>query len=439
MKAKEIAIRGIRKSSSIANRALSRAERLTAKVESKTTKILLGSDLSNSPHKEISYEKAYYGGREFNICPLNPALPAVGRKGAVVLLIPSLTKASFYGGAATALIVAGLIAKKTKRKLRIYETLTPGGKDGLVDFYKSNGINISNDAIELIDVSARRYNIYGYIDLHPDDIHIASAWWDAHILTLLPLSRKFIYLIQDYEPIFYSNSDEYVMAENTYQSQKFIPLCNTKLMLDFMSNRYAYIKDNGLYFEPAVSRAKNGYSTKNSDKKIMFLYGRPNVKRNLFYTAIQSINNVLDSNKLDPKEWEVYMAGQDKLPNISLTNGNIIKNLGKMDIDDYYNFAKSVDLTISLMMAPHPNYPTLEMSSIGSAVVSTKYENKQDLSNYSNNIFMAELNHADIERQIINASRLSYEKRIENAKKSKITQNWELALANSVENILRVI
>lgn len=435
MHPKEFSIRAIRKSSNIANKALSKGEKLTAKIEDKTTKILTGVDFSTGILKEAPFEKIFYNGIKYNICPLNPALPAVGRTGAIVLLIPSLSKSSFYGGTATALIVAGMMAEQTKRKLRIVETLSPGGKEGLGDFFAKNSINIKTEDVELIDVSARKYNVYGYIDLHPEDIHIASAWWDAYLLDQLPLNRKYVYLMQDFEPIFYANSDEYVLAENTYKSTKFIPLCNTKLMYDFLAKRYAYIKAHGKWFEPAVSQAKNGYSVENKVKKRIFLYGRPSVKRNLFYTAINALNIVFNTDEMQVSDWELYMAGQDKLPSIALTSGIKINNLGKMDIDEYYAFAKTIDLTLSLMMAPHPNYPTLELSSIGSAVVTTKYENKTDLSSYSKNIFMANLSTEDIAATILKASKLSYSQRIKNAQQSHIAQDWSKSLDTQIKSI----
>jgi hypothetical protein len=435
MNVKKIGLRVIRKSSHLTNKAIHKGLTFTTKVEDKSNRIISGVDFSASTFKEIPFEKVYFNGIKYNIAPLNPALPAVGRKGMVTLLIPSLSKASFYGGTATALLIAGKLAVNLNKNLRIVETLAPGGLDGLGDFFVKNNITLQENSIELIDVSARSYNIYGYLDIHPDDIHIASAWWDALLLDKLPLPKKYIYLLQDFEPIFYANSDEYLLAENTYHSNKFIPVCNTKLMYTFMSERYMNIKKNGIWFEPAMSQNKNGYSIENIDKKRLFLYGRPSVERNLFYSGLNALNIAFNSGALDPNKWDLYMAGQDKLPNITLSSGIEIKNLGKMDVATYYKFARTIDLTISLMMAPHPNYPTLELSSIGSAVVTTKYKTKQDLSEYSKNIYMADLSIESIVDAIKDASKISYKQRIDNAKQSNIPDNWDETLKELLEEI----
>lgn len=436
---KIFSLRAARKSSHLAGKAFSKALALTAKVENKSTKILMGSDFSLQAHDTIPFEKVFYNGIPYNIAPLNPALPKLKRSGAVTLLIPSLTSSSFYGGAATALIFAGSLALKLKKPLRIVETLQPGGKNGLSDFFHSNDISISEDDVELIDVSSRRYNVYGYVDIHPDDIFIASAWWDAHLLTQLPLPSKFVYLIQDFEPIFYANSDKYVLAETTYQSEKFIPVCNTELMYDFTAERYPYIREHGIWFEPAVSQADTGLSNQKEEgqKKRIFLYGRPNVERNLFFSALNALDKLFISQKLSGNEWEIYMAGQDKLPDITLTSDVVIKNLGKLPMNEYKEFAKSVDLAISLMMAPHPNYPTLEFASIGAAVVTTCYANKQDLSKYSKNITMSNLTIDSIADAIISASKVPYKSRIENAKKSNIESRWEKSLSQTLTKVTR--
>lgn len=434
-KLRKTGMRAVRKSAHLSHRVLRKGANFSAKVEDKTTRLITGKEFSAKLEPTMPVEKVVFNGIKYNIAPLNPALPAVGREGKVTVLVPSLNKRSFFGGTATALIVAGKLALKLKRPLRIVETLEPGGKEGLGDFLKDNGISLP-DEVELIDVSARTYNRYGYLDLHPDDILIASAWWDAKLLSQLPLKRNFIYLIQDYEPIFYPNSDEYVFAEETYHNKNFIPVLNTELMYKFMCSKdYQHIADNGVWFEPAVSRLQHGKSIKNTDKRRIFLYGRPSVARNLFYTAVSALNQVFDSEAIQANEWEIYMAGQDKLPNIRLSTGVQITNLGKMSMSDYSAFIKTVDVALSPMMAPHPNYPTLEFASVGAAVVSTRYRTKQTLATYSKNIIMCDLSTEDMAKALMKAMAISYDTRIDNLKSNNINNNWDEALAGVIDKI----
>lgn len=438
MNVKRFSIRAARKVAIYGNKFLTKGSRFSEKVERKATRILDGVDFSMKVEPFVPFEKIYYNTLP-EVIPVHPSMPAVGSQPTVTLLLPTLDGNSFFGGTATALVVAAKIALKQNRQLRIVQTLKTGSPDHLEGFFEREGIAFPEDRIKVISVADRAYNRYGYISMHPDDIFIASAWWDAKILSQLPLKNKFIYLIQDFEPIFYNNSDSYVLAEETYRGDNFIPLCNTKLMQEFMiAKGYPAFKSKSFYFEPAVSRINSGTVAKktNSEKRRLFLYGRPNVHRNLFFTALQSIQNTLYYGKLDPNEWEFYMAGQDHLPNVKLPSGVEVKNLGKMSVEEYIEFSKSIDVAVSPMMAPHPNYPTLEFASVGAAVVTTNYENKQDLSNYSNNIVVCGTSIESIADGIVKASKIKFADRVKNAQDSSIPSDWNKSLDDSINGVL---
>ena len=131
------------------------------------------------------------------------------------------------------------------------------------------------------------------------------------------------------------------------------------------------------------------------------------------------------------------MAGQDKLPSIVLSTGIPVQNLGKLSMDDYTQFVKTVDVAISPMMAPHPNYPTLEFASAGAAVVTTKYETKTDLSRYSKNILLADLNIESLAYNIVEAANIDYEKRIENLKSNDIEASWDATLEKVLNQLVK--
>ena len=435
---KKLSVRSVRKLSIVGNYYLRKVSNLATRVEGKATKILDGVDGSIRIEKTVQFEKVYYNANPF-ITPIQPAMPAIGSSPTITLFIPSLDGASFFGGTATALVASALLAKKMNRKLRIVQTLKTGNPGSLSFFFKREGIDFSDDNIKVISVTDRAYNKYGYISMHPEDIFIASAWWDAYLLNKLPLSQKFIYLVQDFEPIFYNNSDLYVMAEETYKYDSFIPLCNTELMLDFMKERSYRAFSKGYFFEPAVSRNTTGkitsITTDKAAKRKMFLYGRPNVHRNLFFTAVGSINTAIQSRYIKPSEWEFFMAGQDNLPDIQLSAGVTIKNLGKMSMSEYIEFCKTVDVAISPMMAPHPNYPTLEFASTGAMVVTTRYANKQNLDRYSKNIIMADTSLDSLAGAINIAVNTDKKTRQKNLTGSNISSSWHTSLNTTLGEI----
>lgn len=432
------AFRGVRKTAHISRRLFSKAAHVSGRVEQKVDRIIKGTDSTIKLHNKVLFEKVYSEALP-EITPIYPALPLAGRMPAVTILVPSLQKSSFFGGIATALILAGKLSADKGLPLRIVETIKHGNAqvEQLVDFFESNNIGLGANKIKLIDLSPRTYNNYGYLDIHPDDIYIASAWWDAYILDRLPLLRPYVYLIQDYEPIFYNNSDRSVLAESTYHSEKFIPVCNTNLMRDFMSQKgYKHISKSALYFEPAVNISnKSNPRPRTTDKRRLFLYGRPSVDRNLFYLALSCLDELFIEQSLDINDWELYMAGQDSLTDIVLETGIVIHNLGKMSLPDYYDFVGTVDIAFSPMLAPHPNYPTLEFASSGVSVVTTTYETKQDLSSYSKNIIIAPADPKSLKIALVKAAGMSAAEKQENAKNSSIGSDWHSALESVVRDL----
>lgn len=439
---KKNVLRVTRKSAHVGSKILQRSLNLSRKVEGKATRILDGTDFSVKINSVIPLEKIYYNTLP-EITPINPSLPAIGSTGCVVLFLPTLDGKSFYGGTATALVVAARAAQMKKLDLKIVQTLKTGEPENLSAFFKREGLEMPENKIHVVSVADRRYNVYGYVSMHPDDIYIASAWWDAHLLSQLPLPNKFIYLVQDFEPIFYNNSDQYILAEKTYKLKNFVPICNTKLMFDFMIDReYTAFKTKSAgYFEPAVSRIESGPVQKKEDgeKKKLFLYGRPNVHRNLFFTALESLDYAVKAGFLDPNEWEFVMAGQDNIPTIQMTSGIKIENLGKVSLQEYIDFSKTVDLAISPMMAPHPNYPTLEFSSIGTVVVTTRYGHKKDLGGYSNNIVMCDIDVESMAGAIKVAANKSFEDRIADLSSTSIPTNWKDSIDKPLTHILKNI
>jgi hypothetical protein len=436
-RSKEFIVRVIRKVAHIGNRALHKALSLSTRVEGKASRILDGSDYSIKVTDTDTLERVYYSNVPF-VLPINPALPRVDQTASVVLLIPSLDGKSFYGGAATALVVAAKLALAKKRPLHILQTTKTGHPSELQEFFDREGVRLDvKKSVTISSVADRAYNIYGYLPMHPDDIFIASAWWDAHTLLELPMKHKFIYLIQDFEPIFYNNSDFYVLAEETYKKTNFIPVCNTKLMYDFMKSRnYPAFAEKAFYFEPAVSRQLGDGRREKQGKKNLFLYGRPNVHRNLFFTALNSLDYSFKAGFLNPKEWNIFMAGDDNLPNIKLSSGPVIQNKGKMPMEEYVKFCKTIDVAVSPMMAPHPNYPTLEFASVGAQVVTTRYANKIDLSNYSSNIIMCDIGVESMAGAIREASSRVFKPK-KAAAKIMLPPNWDSSLNSVIDSVLR--
>jgi len=431
-----VAFRSIRKASHLINKVVRKGGGFLDKVESRSTRIIVDRTGSADARGDISVDDLIYTHLPHTL-PVHPTLPNLGQKPSITVFA-FLDPKGFYGGIATLLCVSAALANKLGYDFRVAQTTGFSKNTDVLGFLASKGILVEEERFSTVDLSKRSISNYGYLPLHPDDILVVSAWWDAQIASQLPLKNKFIYLIQDFEPIFYNNSDEYVFADQTYYSNKFLPILNTEILYEFFKeNDYTYIAENAVWFEPApapnvpnqvVSKAKK-------TTKTIFLYGRPNVHRNLFYNAVLAIDRALQDKRMQKFDWEIFSAGSGNVPDVKLHSGHTIKNKGKMDVDDYYSFALSVDIAVSPMLAPHPNYPTLEIASLGATVVTTKWRTKQNLDRYSPNIFMADASVDSMAENIITAALQTPSITKSNLAKTNIGNNWTEALDDPISKL----
>ncbi len=432
------ALRTIRKASHLSGKAATKTARLLDRVENKTSRIINAKSGSQQDINSVDVDDLFYS-RFPQLIPIHPGLPNVGQKASITVFVPSLSQRGFYGGIATLLIASASLANKLDLDYRVVQTSGFEKNEAVLDFLKENGIIIAPERFSTLDVSFRTPYNFAYLPIHPGDVVVVSAWWDAYNASKLPLGKKFVYMIQDHEPIFYSNSDEKVLAESTYHTDDFIPLCNTELLYDFfVANKYKYVTENAVWFEPAVAKPVS-QKKRLASKKKLFLYGRPNVDRNLFYGAIKALDLALLDDALNGIEFEIYSAGQSDLPTLKLHSGTYIENLGKMSYADYYDFAQSVDVAISPMLAPHPNYPTLELASIGAMVVTTKYETKQNLDRYCANIIMSDPDIVSLSKSIVKAVLTDESKRFANVKASRILKGWPDAVEPAISKIEKIL
>jgi O-antigen biosynthesis protein len=434
-----ISLRVLRKASHISGSVARKSGHFLERVEHKTSRIIINKSGSITGESSLPLSELLHHSYPY-LTPVHPALPMVGQRPSVTVFA-FLDPRGFYGGIATLLIVGAALANKLGYDFRVAQTTGFSKRTPVLEFLRSNGIDIPEDRFSTLDLSYRTPSNFAYLPMHPDDTVLVSAWWDAHVASMLPLPRKFIYLIQDYEPIFYNNSDARAFADQTYLGENFIPICNTELLHSFFAEKgYSYIQQQGIWFEPAPApKVDKSAPAPPAQKRRLFLYGRPSVHRNLFFSALQAIDKAFQNETLRSQDWEIISAGQSDIPSIKLSSGLIVKNLGKMDLDKYYRFASGIDVAVSPMMAPHPNYPTLEFASLGAMVVSTKYETKQDLGQYSKNILLADATIDDMADKIVQACMTPREKRLENLKHNHIGGDWQKTLKQPVEELAKRI
>ena len=164
----------------------------------------------------------------------------------------------------------------------------------------------------------------------------------------------------------------------------------------------------------------------------MFFYGRPKNPRNLYYFGLECLDEALKRGVIDTDLWDIYLAGYD-IEKIRFSNGYIPKMNGVMPWNEYADFARTVDLSFSLMYTPHPSYPPFDMLCSGAVVLTNEFKNKKDLQ-YSKNMILSKLNKEDIVNKMEKAIKLAenISEREENYLHNKINRDWNISFKDVV-------
>lgn len=236
-----------------------------------------------------------------------------------------------------------------------------------------------------------------HVPAHPRDVFLATAWWTANVADRLTAghgydSRRFLYLIQDFEPNFYPWGQEFSDALASY-SLDFDPIFNTTLLRDhFAAQGFAFATPDTPAFHPAIDIGHYADAPRPERApgrpRRLALYGRPEVARNMFPTAVEALARFVADEGLGPEDIELVSIGL-RHGAVSLPGGLTLASLGKLPWADYPDYLRRVDLGLSLMYSPHPSHPPLEMAAAGVRVVTNRFGPK-DLSRLSPAIASAE-------------------------------------------------
>ncbi len=312
------------------------------------------------------------------------------------LLVPSLNVEHVFGGIATALKFYKQLGEKLQVDLRVIIVDAELNQNAMVDMTGFSVVSSESDDTQEKQIVSFA-NRYGKtIPVGKNDIFMATGWWTAY--TIFPVIKwqaqtygiqehELIYFIQDYEPGFYPWSSRYLMADSTYKSDiPTVGIFNSKLLYDyFKENGYEFSRE--YYFEPVLNEKLKEELVEKKDtytrKKQILLYGRPGTARNAFELILASLNEWTQQYP-GASNWTILSAGE-AFDDITLKNGQVVKALGKVSLEEYAKIMLESQIGISLMVSPHPSYPPLEMSTFGMKVITNHYGNK-NLSDFNENI-----------------------------------------------------
>lgn len=315
------------------------------------------------------------------------------------VLIPGLTLRTMSGGPNTAVNLTYRLAQAGV-PVRYISTDIGMEQDRrlLWDHFESlTGISEQLSNVELATAHDRGLSLA----IGSRDVFLGTAWWTVQLIRrALPLMRikRFLYLIQDFEPGLYAWSTSAALAQETYAMDFRAIICGELLAEHLCASRVGRFADPSFIdrcapFEPAVDTEKfyPELTDPRSRKKRLLFYARPNAPRNLYELGLVALKRAVDRGAFSAAQWELWFMGEN-LPTADLGNGVAIRQYPWSDYMSYARLLRGADVGLSLMLSPHTSYPPLEMAACGATVVTNTYSVKtaERLREISENILPVE-------------------------------------------------
>ncbi len=309
--------------------------------------------------------------------------PPVPRR-RLTLLTDSISRGSLFGGVATSIMFAALLAQSLEASLRIVTQTEPAEAGSVMALLRENSIpwdeNIEFAFTDRYGAEEKE------IDLRSDDLFITTSWWTTYNALAGVPSTQIIYFLQEDERMFYPHDDKHLLCSELMRTPSLRIVVNSQLLhMHLVAEGFESIGRQDLWFEPAFPHATEATGPAEGNKHLFLFYARPSIGRNLFIRGMEAITAALEQNILDPAYWEFCFVGRD-LEDICLPRGVIPTLLQSIPWPEYCALVKRVDLGLSLMYTPHPSYPPLDLAAAGAVVVTNQYPPKTSLTQYSPNI-----------------------------------------------------
>jgi glycosyltransferase involved in cell wall biosynthesis len=311
-----------------------------------------------------------------------------GEPSRINVLIPGVDLRGFFGGYIGIFNLARkLAAQHPAVRLvcfeRDFEHLPSDWRRQIEGF---SGLDGLWESVEITDAPAA----VGKLGVSGDDQFVATTWWSAHIANAATreLGReRFLYMVQDYEPLFYPMGTWHTLAEQTYSFSHYA-LFSTEFLREFFRAQGLGVFADGepagaersTFFRNAITPVDppSAETMAARERRRLLFYARLETysPRNLFDLGVLALSDLIADGTIDER-WDLYGIGSVGGPaRFDLGGGRELTVLPRQDEGSYAEFLRKHDLGLSLMLSPHPSLVPLEMASAGMVTVTNTYANK---------------------------------------------------------------
>jgi hypothetical protein len=297
------------------------------------------------------------------------------------LIIPSIAADKAFGGVTTGVDVFLEIGKRTGADLRIIlDDFEHRIDRSLVD-KRAKDLALDPEKIEIVP----RLTDTPRIGIRATDIFMSYNWWATlNIRSVVRQQhnyfggapRPYLYLIQEYEPLFYPFSSTHMLARLAFEPRwPCWGIFNSAYLYEYF-HAQGHRVERAFVFEPRLSTGLRPFLADGSPvkKRRILVYGRPGAARNCFPAVVKGLT-AWSERYPEFSEWEVLSAGLPHKP-VRFGPNRVMQSLGKLPLDRYGQVLRTSAIGLSLMSSPHPSYPPLEMAHFGIRTITNRYANK---------------------------------------------------------------
>jgi hypothetical protein len=369
------------------------------------------------------------------------------------ILHPEVDLRHFFGGFIAVFNLARRLSERGHR-VRLVALEGDPPRDWRERLAAYEGLGGSLERLEVVSAGDRSRPI----DASAHDALVATHWTAAHVAARALddlTTARFLYLIQEYEPLIFPASSAAALARESYDLPH-AALFSSAPLRDWFRKRAIGVFANGpehgercsTFFENAITPVgpvEESELRRSGPRRFLF-YARPeaHAARNLFEIAAMALDDAIAGGRF--AGWELAGIGTVdrrgrwlELPR-SRARLRLLPRTGQTD---YARVLRSSDVGLALMHTPHPSLVPIEMAAAGMPTVTSTFGSKDaaTLGRISSNLIAAEPHVAAVSEALARAERQA-DDLAGRARGSDVRwpRSWNEALADDVmERVERLL
>lgn len=307
----------------------------------------------------------------------------------------------FAGYVAVFHLARSLVARGHAVRLVLTDQVRPDSVRWRKEIARYQGLGRLFDDVEVLCNAAR-----DPIAVHPDDRFVSTSWWTSHIAHAATVALGgdwFVYLTQEFEPLFYPHGHLHALARQSY-ALPHRAIYSTELLRAYARAHRLGVYEAGIDEGDARSASIHNAvcvapstraSMRRAGRRRLLLYARPEeyAQRNCFPLAMLALRETIARGAFRPAAWELAGIGTlQARGRIDLGHGASLTLAPRVPLDRYLAMLHDYDVGLALMLSPHPSLVPLDMAAAGLATVTNTFDVKtaDRLQVLSSNLIAAE-------------------------------------------------